>query len=137
VSGEPSFAASGEGRTAQPKTHLGTKLGTMKKGPIQGRPKLLVRKGGLEPPRFYPPDPKSGASANSATFAVLLIIQRGPKILNTRGAELDGARRCTWMDIGPRLLGGDNEMDAASTSPCRDCAPPAILSTVRRSIPDR
>ena len=26
-------------------------------------------KGGLEPPRFYPPDPKSGASANSATFA--------------------------------------------------------------------
>ena len=29
-----------------------------------------MRKEGLEPSRFYPPDPKSGASANSATFAL-------------------------------------------------------------------
>ncbi len=33
---------------------------------IRGR---LVRKGGLEPPWVAPPDPKSGASANFATFA--------------------------------------------------------------------
>jgi hypothetical protein len=29
----------------------------------------VVRKGGLEPPHLSVPDPKSGASANSATFA--------------------------------------------------------------------
>ena len=31
----------------------------------------LVRKGGLEPPHLSVPDPKSGASANSATFALI------------------------------------------------------------------
>jgi hypothetical protein len=44
-------------------------VGTTEKGRSKIGPNLLVRKGGLEPPRFYPPDPKSGASANSATFA--------------------------------------------------------------------
>ena len=33
---------------------------------------LVVRKGGLEPPHLSVPDPKSGASANSATFAYQL-----------------------------------------------------------------
>ena len=32
----------------------------------------MVRKGGLEPPHLSVPDPKSGASANSATFALAL-----------------------------------------------------------------
>ena len=32
----------------------------------------MVRMRGLEPPRCYSPDPKSGASANSATSAFLV-----------------------------------------------------------------
>ncbi len=39
--------------------------------------KGLVRKGGLEPPWVSPPDPKSGASANSATFAHLVSFSFG------------------------------------------------------------
>ena len=48
---------------------VGTKLGTTPQSEKAIPRNSLVRKGGLEPPRFYPPDPKSGASANSATFA--------------------------------------------------------------------
>src|ERR1700752_4558788 len=50
--------------------------GTARRAGMRTPRKLLVRKGGLEPPRFYPPDPKSGASANSATFARLKRRQR-------------------------------------------------------------
>ena len=49
---------------------MGTNQVQETKGRFETGPKLLVRKGGLEPPRFYPPDPKSGASANSATLAI-------------------------------------------------------------------
>jgi hypothetical protein len=44
--------------------------GTQKgKGPIRDRPQNdLVRKGGLEPPRFYPPDPKFPAHEESTTY---------------------------------------------------------------------
>ena len=39
----------------------------------------MVRKGGLEPPHLSVPDPKSGASANSATFAVFKSTLKGAK----------------------------------------------------------
>jgi hypothetical protein len=41
----------------------------LSKGSEAPEKRVLVRKGGLEPPRLAAPDPKSGASANSATFA--------------------------------------------------------------------
>ena len=70
-SSEPSLPWSGPNlrHGAPESTRLGTSLSHP--GEVQSSRlwKLLVRKGGLEPPWVTPPDPKSGASANSATFA--------------------------------------------------------------------
>ena len=56
-----------------------------------------MRKGGLEPPWVSPPDPKSGASANSATFARQAAWSTGPlplSVADSRSvAECRGERR--------------------------------------------
>src|SRR2546423_13089 len=57
-----SFGFFGERSTFYSPKRKGTKK--------RGLGKEWVRRGGFDPPRVPPPDPKSGASANSATFAL-------------------------------------------------------------------
>ncbi len=63
---------------------------------------MLVRKGGLEPPRFYPPDPKSGASANSATFATLLDYTKRLVFLEEVFPHLGRKHKAELQGIGTR-----------------------------------
>ena len=53
----------------------------------------MVRKGGLEPPPLAGPDPKSGASASSATFAVELALLLYNHLASGHGAVDSGSCR--------------------------------------------
>jgi len=44
---------------------MGTESSVMRKRRFEIGPKILVRKVGLEPPQFYPPDPKFTANEES------------------------------------------------------------------------
>src|SRR5579863_6580592 len=70
----------------------------------------MVRAEGLEPPRLSPPEPKSGASTNSATPASRRLawearrIGRGLYHLAPAAPQKKRRRRPTWISRGKPLV---------------------------------
>ena len=89
---------------------------------------LLVRKGGLEPPRAAPPAPKAGASTNSATFAMRRGALAGDPAAGS-AASRDAARARGIapgaMPPGPRAESASIS-DRGSRSPDCDVARAAV-----------
>ena len=74
-----------------------------------------MRKEGLEPSRISPPEPKSGASTNSATLARGLILKR-------RGVKVHGIRPSTPRSVERGVDNAHLPVNAAkgidSSHPC-------------------
>src|SRR5438093_5452043 len=67
------------------------------------RERRVMRKGGVEPPTaFRLPDPKSGASASSATFALRLLEPNGQQSSVTRRPRTDDRVPMTDLDVALR-----------------------------------
>src|SRR5438552_3622058 len=74
------------------------------------RERRVMRKGGVEPPTaFRLPDPKSGASASSATFALRLLEPNGQQSSVTRRPRTDDR-------VPGRIRGWSSRIPAAASS---------------------
>ena len=64
----------------------------------------MVRKGGLEPPHLSVPDPKSGASANSATFACKSAVKNSTEGSRSINARLEVYLTADSTDENPDFI---------------------------------
>ena len=100
-------------------------------GPCCLEVRVVVRKGGLEPPRAAPPAPKAGASTNSATFAT-----SGVRVAKFGRREAASAERVTIAEIAcfctkvwpPRPVACADSFSLSPHSP-RFACPSAITKT--------
>ena len=71
---------------------------------------LLVRERGVEPLRFYPPDPKSGASASFATLAFQKSVAGGQwsETSNQPKQRLAVILRCQAASVKDNLISLNN-----------------------------